>query len=341
MPDFGQLSGTVSDNPAYSIAAFGQFVPMSGLYAGPLGELAKVYAMNAELDARVRGNAISQEALARALIESGQLQLGPEAFTSPAANAAIVAALRGVPMSSPGSWFGLAGVAPGGSFPLMPFGPTGGFAPSPLENPFGGGSLLGALGGAAINVGQAFLAQRLQEQAAEEAFKRQRDLLILQQQLGLTRFPEGMFPGGMNGGQMNAQGVKLGPDGRLVGCNPMVDMECQGPVWTAQPGGFTTGGGFPGGAAIPGACGVRGTVTVSPIDAPALYRSGCSGSVSTRGRFFALRSDGTRDLFVRVGKVQSVSPRALTRFARRWAREAGLVAAKRGAGGRRGRRRPR
>lgn len=287
----------------------------------------------------------SQQALAEALIATGQLELGPEAFASPAASAALATALGGR-MSSPflpsaGSMFGLSGNAPGSSFPLMPFG-QGGFGgfTGPMENPFGAGSIIGALGGAAINIGSAYLAQQIAEKQREEEFKRARELLMLQAQLGLTRLPEGMFPGGMQGGQMSAKGVKLTPDGRLVGCIPGPgDPGCSGPVWDMPPGSFNTGGGFPGGSG--GACGPRGPVTVSPIDAPALYTTGCSGTRSTRSRFFALRNDGTRDLFVRVGKVQSVSPRALTRFARRWAREAGLTTQKRGAGVRRGRRRPR
>lgn len=92
---------------------------------------------------------IPQADLARALIASGQLRLGPEAFQTPEAMAALRAALAGGSMSS--SWFGLGGISPGGTTPFNPFGaPTfvdgggGGILPDAV----GGGSILGSLASA-------------------------------------------------------------------------------------------------------------------------------------------------------------------------------------------------
>lgn len=271
-----------------------------------------------------RAAAMSTQMLAEALIATGQLRLGPEAFTSPAAQAALGAALAasGGSMASP-SMFGISGFAPGATIPL-------GFLPSvdPAMTSIGsfGGGLLGTLAGAAIGVGGQFLQQRLMQQAQEEAFKRQRDLLLLQAQLGAGS-PMMLAPSaGAGAGQIvvGADGsIRVGQLGMNASLN-LTDMgQVQGPVW-------------PPGAA--GSCG-RGAVTVSPMDAPSLYRVGCSGSVTPRARFYALRSNGLRDLFVRVGTVNSVSPRTLTRFARRWAKQAKLSVGPRST--RRGRRRPR
>lgn len=228
----------------------------------------------------------------------------------------------GVPMTS-ASWFGLNGSAPGFSFPTQSF---AGFSLPQI-----GDAVVGALPTLTTLAAQYFLQQQ-QLKAQEDAAKRQLELLRLQLQAG------------QGAGNMLAMGgrVVVGPDGSIsmgagmgagdLTCVPGVDPGCVGPSW------------MPGMPMLPGVgapCGPRGSITVSPADAAGIYRQGCGGSVSTRARFFALRQDGTRDLFVKVGKVQSVSPRTLNRFARRWAKEAGLVASKRGSGRGRGRRRPR
>ena len=193
-------------------------------------------------------------------------------------------------------------------------------------------SFLGEVGGSLIGLGTAYLQNQWAMKAQEEAFKRQRQLLelqLMQQQLAFSGRMGGQVVVGPGGLTMEGGGsMSLGEPP----CNPMVDPMCAGPVWT--PGPMLTGGG--------GGCCPRGAITVTPADAPGLYRQGCSpcSPVQTRARFFALRADGTRDLFVRVGKVQSVSPRTLTRFARRWAKEAKLTVSARGGprarGGRRG-----
>lgn len=262
----------------------------------------------------------SQNDLAKALIASGQLQLPASAFATPEAQAALAAALTprqqlapgAAPMTSP-SMFGISGFAPAPSMPLSFLGGLPTFDPA-----MSGGSILGTLGNAAINIGSAYLAQQLAAKQAEEAFKRQRDLLLLQSQLGLGL------------GQQQQPQVIVGANGQItVGQTQMnaqvglVDMgQVQGPVWTQVPG----GAGSP--------CG-GGTVTLNPMDSPGLYRLQCSGQVTPRSRFYALRANGTRDLFVRVGTVNSVSPRTLTKFARRWAKQAKLTLGSRRRGGRR------
>lgn len=224
----------------------------------------------------------------------------------------------GVPMTT-ASWFGLNGSAPGFSFPTASFG-FGGFTLPQI-----GDAVVGSLPTLTTLAAQYFLQQQ-QLKAQEDAQKRLLELARIQAMAG----------GGMPL-MLGQQGtVVVGPDGTLTmgggsgmpGCVPGVDPGCVGPTWPI--------GNLPGGG---GACGPRGAVAVSPVDAPGIYKQGCGGSISTRARFFALRPDGTRDLFVKVGKVQSVSPRTLNRFARRWAKEAGLTASKRGSS--RGRRRPR
>jgi len=227
------------------------------------------------------------------------------------------------------AWFGLGGVAPGGSTPFMPFGASGSagaFLPSGGDAV--GGGLLGAVLNPLLNFGGQFLLQQQQQKSQEDLLKQQLRVL------SLAGMAPGFAPlggmlgqvlGGVAGGMGAAAGNMLleaiaGQSGGGVGA-------LQGPSWI--------------GVGQNGCC-PKGAVTLDPSSAPGLYRQGCSpcSPVQTRARFFASRADGTKDLFVRVGKVQSVSPRTLTRFARRWSREAGLVATKRG-GRYRGRRRPR
>ena len=208
-------------------------------------------------------------------------------------------------MSSP-FMLGVGIGAPGGAMPLS-------FLPQPFIGSGGGQDLLGGLLQGGIQLGTTFLQQQLLAKQQEDAFKRQRELLLLQAQIGSQ--PLGFGQQGQ---------VQVGPDGTLtMGGN---GMPLQGPSWS----------GFEGGACCP-----KGPVTLSPMDAPSLYRQGCGpcATVTPRSRFFALRANGTRDLFVRVGTVNSVSPRTLTKFARRWAKQAKLTVGARGA--RRGRRRPR
>jgi len=240
-------------------------------------------------------------------------QLAPLTAIRPAEGPVV-----GASMSSMSSWFGLAPSTVGTSFPTS-------FSAGNFSD-----ALFGALPGLANTAAQFFLLQQ-QQKAMEDAAKAR-----LRELQALAALQQGA--GGLN---LTQQGtVIVGPDGTLtmgggmgMPCVPGVDPGCIGPSWMI-PGG---GGLLPSGRA----CGQNSAVSVSPADAPGIYRQGCGGSVSTRSRFFALRSDGTRDLFVKVGKVQSVSPRTLNRFARRWAKEAGLTASKRGAGAKRGRRRPR
>lgn len=231
----------------------------------------------------------------------------------------------GVPMTS-ASWFGLNGSAPGFSFPTASFG-FGGFTLPQI-----GDAVVGSLPTLTTLAAQYFLQQQ-QIKAQEDAAKRQLELVRLQLMAAQM---------GGNAQQLAMGGrVVIGPDGSIsmgagmgagdLTCVPGVDPGCVGPTWPVMP--MLPGGGAAGG------CGPRGAIAVSPADAPGIYKQGCGGTISTRARFFALRPDGTRDLFVKVGKVQSVSPRTLNRFARRWAKEAGLTASKRGSG--RGRRRPR
>jgi hypothetical protein len=190
-----------------------------------------------------------------------------------------------------------------------------GFSPGLSFLPPLGDAIGGALPTLATIAGQFFLQQQLAKQQEDAAKARLRELQVL----------AGIQGGGaLMLGQNGQQTVVVNPDGTIGMGTAAGGMPLQGPVWPFQP---------------TGTCGPRGSVSVSPADAPAIYKAGCSGALSTRNRFFALRSDGTRDLFVKVGKVQSVAPRTLNRFARKWAKEAGLVASKRGAA--RGRRRPR
>lgn len=229
---------------------------------------------------------------------------------------ALIAANTGGSMSSPFNSF-LGG-------PTMSSLPFGFSLPSLTPGPIGFLPQLGdALGGALpqlATIAAQFFANQQAAKAQEDALKRQLELARLL---------------AMGGGSMALGFTNRDPLGDILGGMQQGGQQ-QGPVWTGA-GQTTIGGPF-----LPsGSCGPRGAVSVSPGDAPGIYKQGCSGALSTRARFFALRSDGTRDLFVKVGKVQSVSPRTLNRFARRWAKEAGLTASKRGAGRGRGRRRPR
>lgn len=280
--------------------------------------------------------AVGQQELAQALIATGQLTLGPEAFTSPEAQTALANALTPIalprPMPLGGSmsapWFGLGGSFLGGTTPSNPFGPVG-FLPIPpppegTMMPFPGTA--GGIFGTLLNVGSQFFLQQQAAKQQEELFKRQLQVLQAQQMLGLGF---GATAGG---------GIVVNPDG-TIGVAGMAGM---GPGLNAVPGLPSMPWQLPGG--VGAACGSRGAVSVSPMDSPGIYRTGCgpcgTQQLITRNRFFALRSDGTKDLFVKVGKVQSVSPRTLTRFARRWAKEARLSIGARGRP-RRGYRRPR
>lgn len=268
------------------------------------------------------GNVLDQQALAEALIRTGQLSLGPEAFTSPAAQAALAAALGGRAMSS---FFPIAGVPPGGSTPFMPFG-------APMTPFLGGDStfnagLGGVFGTLAQQAGQFFLQQQAAKQQ-EELIKQQIKLLMAQAAVPVAT-PMG-FAGPLMGPLLGGLATGLG----AAGAEGLISMLAGGPEATAF-------GAVAGGAC----CGPRGAASVSPMDAPGIYRTGCgpcgSKQLITRNRFFALRSDGTKDLFVKVGKVQSVSPRTLNRFARRWAKEAKLAIGSRRSSSRRRYRRPR
>lgn len=220
-------------------------------------------------------------------------------------------------MSSP-FMLGVGVGAPGGTLPLG-FGQGFGFIGSS-----GAQDLLGGLLQGGISLGTQYLQQQLLAKQQEDAFKRQRELLQLQLQLG----QQGV--GGLNATQQGGGQVVVGPDGTLTMGGAAGGMPAPfGPSWV----------GFEGGACCP----TRGPITVSPMDAPSLYRQGCGpcAPVTPRSRFFALRANGTRDLFVRVGTVNSVSPRTLTKFARRWAKQAKLTVGSRSSSRRRARRRPR
>lgn len=279
-------------------------VPLTGRFLGQAG-----------------GNVLDQQSLAEALIQTGQLTLGPEAFTSPAAQAALAAALGGRAMSS---FFPIAGVPPGGSTPFMPFG-------APMTPFLGGDStfnagLGGVFGTLAQQAGQFFLQQQAAKQQ-EDLIKQQIKLLMAQAAVPVAT-PMG-FAGPLMGPLLGGLATGVG----AAGAEGLINMLAGGPEATAF-------GAVAGGAC----CAPRGAVSVSPMDAAGIYRTGCgpcgSTQLITRNRFFALRSDGTKDLFVKVGKVQSVSPRALNRFARRWAKEARLTVSARGSRAK-GKRRPR
>lgn len=70
-------------------------------------------------------------------------------------------------------------------------------------------------------------------------------------------------------------------------------------------------------------CGRRRTAVVTQMTAPGIFKLGCSG-YRPYAKVIAQNPDGTRDLFVKVGQIASPSPRTLKRFAKRWAKEAGL-----------------
>lgn len=95
-------------------------------------------------------------------------------------------------------------------------------------------------------------------------------------------------------------------------------------------------------AANSGLCGQRRTTVVDMMSAPGIFRLGCGGYKPV-AKVIAQRMDGRRDLFVRVGEINSPSPRVVKRFAKRWAKEAGLSVHARGGPRRRAyrRRRPR
>jgi len=216
------------------------------------------------------------------------------------------------------SLFGIGIGAPGGSLPISFLPQTSiGFLPQ----------LGDAIGGALptlTTIAAQFFLQQQQQKAMEDAAKaRLRELQALQS-LGFGQNgqqQQGPFPGGGQGT------VVVNPDGSLGMSSGGGGMPF-GPSWIG-----------PDGRILGGSCGTSGAITLSPSDAPGLYRTGCSGIPSPRGRFYALRSNGNRDLFVRVGTVNSVSPRTLTKFARRWAKQAKLSIGSRSS--RRGRRRPR
>lgn len=259
--------------------------------------------------------------LARALISTGQLQLGPDAFQSPEARAALAQALQGGSMATPWSL----GFVQAPGLATLPFGFSGGAGSSSILFPQaggnavgGGGDLFGTVLGGLINVGGNFLLQQQAAKAQEDLLKRQLQLVQAQQQVGLVpQLGTGVL-GGMVGGMME-QGAESLLGNLMSGAgNSLMGLLGLGPTGTC-------GGGPP---------------TVSPSDAAAIYRTGCSGVAAPRGRFYALRANGTRDLFVRVGTVNSVSPRVLDRFARRWAKQAKLSVGKRATRAS-GRRRPR
>lgn len=236
----------------------------------------------------------------------------------PIITAAQLAPLTGGGMSS---MFGITTTL-GGSVPttgfMVPSFTPGAVAGQGFLGPLSDPTFLGgALGTAAQVAAQIFL-QRQQEKAAEDAFKRQLELLRLTRE-------NGQLPPGTTQSPGTGQGtVVVNPDGTLGMAGG--SMTPFGPSWV----GFENFG----------RC-RQEAPTVSPMDAMAIYRAGCNGTLSPRGRFYALRANGLRDLFVRVGTVNSVSPRTLTKFARRWAKQAKLTVGARSSSRRRGRARPR
>jgi len=225
------------------------------------------------------------------------------------------------------SWFGLGGFSPGGTTPILPFGlpfQAGGAGVSPFALPTfgdaaggGGGSIFGSIVGALPGLLSGLSQAGIIRGSVGEFFAPQ------MQQMAMQPFAQMASVGGILANP-TLQQIFAGAAGGVAG--GLVNQ-------------LTGGAQVP---ALPGACGPRGAITLDPMSAAGLYRQSCSGTLQTRPRFFALRPDGTRDLFVKVGKVQSVSQRTLTSFARRWAKEAGLTATKRGRGvARRARRRPR
>jgi hypothetical protein len=288
---------------------------------------------------------LAQQAWARCGPVSPATQACHDAFTlglqqlAGASGMMSTASPTGGPMSS--SWFGLGGFSPGGTTPILPFGlpfQAGGGGTNPFGLPTlgdaaggGGGSIFGtvvqAIPGLLTGLANAGIIRGSVGQIFATMPQQQAPQFPVAPQLP----PGSTIVVGANG-QLQVGNMGMSGGFQLGEMAPMpAPMPIQGPIWT-QP---QLGG---------GACGPRGSITLDPSTAPGLYRQGCSpcSPVQTRARFFALRPDGTRDLFVRVGKVQSVSQRTLTRFARRWSREAGLTTTKRGARARgRSRRRPR
>lgn len=88
----------------------------------------------------------------------------------------------------------------------------------------------------------------------------------------------------------------------------------------------------------------RGPAVVNMLTASGLFRLGCSG-YKTVNRAIVEKPNGQRDLYVRVGQIASPSPKVLKRFAKRWAKSAGLHcnerSSRRSGGYRRRRRSPR
>jgi len=264
-----------------------------------------------------------QQKLAEALIASGQLTLGADAFRSPDAQAALAMALAaastatasptGGSMSAP--WFGLGGSAPGLSFPIsfQPFGSTPFAALPPAGDAAGGGGGGGFfdLLGTGLQIGGQFFLQQQAARQAEELLKQQQRLLQQQSMLGFAPAAPGLavpFLGPLLGGMAGGLGTGLVQEGMSMLGNLL-------------------GGAGP-------SCGRR-----PPQMAPSLFRTGCSGKPSLPSRQQIIGPDGNLYVIASLGRATRGSREASTM--RRLARDNGFKVSRTGNAGRRGRRSPR
>lgn len=267
------------------------------------------------------GNVFSQELLAQQLIASGQLTLGPEAFQSPAARAALAMALA-MPTASPvggsmsSSWFGLGGIAPGGTTPILPFGFQAGGSGSSVLFPdaAGGGggsdvfgSLLGALPGLLTGLAQAGVIRGSVGNA-----------LAPMQQI----FPQAALPATTTQAVLQ---TLLGGVANLTPTQVMAGGSLAIDAMQMLSGLFGTNG---------ATCGAR-----PPVQAPSLFRMGCGGRMSLPARQQVVGPDGSLYVIASLGKATRGSREESTM--RRLARQNGFTVARKGSARSRGRRRPR
>jgi len=282
-----------------------------------VASLAEMRSMSAPIFAT---GAIRQEDLARALIASGDLRLGPEAFQSPDARAALAMGLQmalqasasptGGNMSS--AWFGLGGSAPGFSFPITGFGGTIPQFPVSVDA-VGGGGLLGTFGGL-LNTG-------LQLFGANQQANAQEDLLKLQLQIAQANAmaAQQSFLPGLGAATLPAIlggiGTGVGTGAVAAGMGMLQSL-------------FTGGGGM--------GCGV----SRPPVQAPSLFRTNACGKMSLPARQQVIGPDGSLYIVASLGKATRGSREQSTM--RRLARQNGFTVTRAGGrSSRRSRRRPR
>lgn len=244
-------------------------------------------------------------ALARALISTGQLQLGPEAFQTPAAMAALRAALAGGNMSS--SWFGLGGISPGGTTPFNPFGPptfVDGGGGGILPDAVGGGSILGSLASALPGI-LTGLAQAgvIRGSVGQFLAPMQQMAAPMQQLVPIAGLPASVA------GLLN-----ISPSTVMAGGSLAIDaMQMLSGLF----GGSSSGRG--------------------PVDAPSLFRMTASGT-RLPARQQVRGPDGSLYIIQSLGKATRGS-REISAM-RRLAKTNGFTVSRAGVGRRRGRRRP-